>query len=426
MSANNFEIIGTYAQNYLDTVLVHESVYGQFLQANKNIDESFYEKGWVKLLSILVDGYGFYRITNEERVIVTANSEEYADYNGNVASDNRAGYPIGGVSAKWTLYKIRFDRAIQFKFDEVDLTLSGLNRMVGPTLDEFYRTKHVPERDAIFTSIIADCTNTSLGNRVLETPTANDALSKLLAGEKWLFQHGVNATDTVILMRWDFYQLLLESNQFTRFFTVRDYKVNDELSLSINYFNGKPIFLVSDDRFFTDVALTKNGYTTSELSRYINFMFVSKEHLYPIERLNRLSLYDNSVIYTFDGMIADLHTWFDLIIPMNKRVSIYASISNELIGGNNMEVAVSSTQGTESGTTIINGVYTEPKGLNYSKIYVKTTAFGDVGTTQSGGTIVELGSQFTPSANALYVAITDANGVIIAKSSEAVALAVAE
>ena len=153
MTGNLFEVVGKFSQNYLDTVLVHESVYAKFLPDNRNLDDSFYEVGWVKLLSPLTSGYGFYRITNEQKVVVSANAELYADYNGNVAADNRAGYPIGSISAKWTLYKIRFDRAIQFKLDEIDLNLAGLQRMVAPILDEFYRTKAIPEKDEIITVV---------------------------------------------------------------------------------------------------------------------------------------------------------------------------------------------------------------------------------------------------------------------------------
>lgn len=425
MTGNNFEVIGTYAENYLDEVLVHDSVYGKFLTRNRGIDENFYERGWVKLLSVLVDGLAFYRITNEQNVVVSANSEEYADYNGNVAEGNRAGYRVGGVSAKWTLYRVRFDRATQIKLDEVDLSLAGLNRMVAPVLDEFYRVRVVPEIDATYTSIIADCTNASLGNRVLEAPTSANAVSKLLLGEKWAFEHGVSADNTVILMGWDFYQLLLESSQWTRFFTVNEFKVSDEVKLSVNYFNGKPIFLVPSDRFFTDVALTQNGYTTSALSKKINFMFVAKEYLYPITRINKMRTYDDSVITNFDGLIINFHLWHDLIVPMNKRVGVYASIDTNLIGADKMEIAVSSTAGVETGTTILTGVYSEPKGLNYSKIYYKTTAFGDVGTSEIGGTLVELQSPFTPTNAKGFFCITDASGIIIAVSDE-VDLEVAE
>ena len=430
LTANDFQVIGKYELNYLDDVLVHKSVYG-FLERNRGLEPAFNEVGWVKLLTILVDGLGFYRITNESNVIATASSEGYADYNGNVAEDNRAGYPIKGVSSKWTLYRIRFDRATQLKFDDVDLTLAGLTRMVGPTLDEFFRVQVVPERDAVYTSIIADCTNTSLGNRVAETIASGTAYSQLLAGEKWLFNHGVSAADTVILMSFDCYQTLLLSTQVQRFIGVQNYAFGrdsegKEVVLSIPSFNGKPIILLPNDRDFTDVKLTNNGYTTSSLSRKINFMFVSKDYLYPIDRINKLSMYGNDVIYTFDGIIANFHLWYDLIVPVQKRVAIYASVAESLIGEDKLEVAISSVAGPESGETIINAIYTEPKGLNYAKVYVKTTDFGAIGTTQAGGTLVEVGSPFTPADDDLYVAITDASGVILAKSPSAIKVVVAE
>ena len=425
MTGNNFEIVGRFAQNYLDEVLVHESVYAKFLPDNRNLDDSFYEVGWVKLLSVLLDGYGFYRITNEQKVVVNANAELYADYNGNVAADNRAGYPIGGISAKWTLYKVRFDRAIQFKLDEIDLNLAGLQRMVAPILDEFYRTKAIPEKDEIITSVLADCTNTSLGNRVLESVTYANAITKLLAGEGWLFNHGVSKNNMAIVMRWSTYNALMTSSEVTRYIR-NDVFERDRLNLSIPFFNGTPIFLLPDDRAFTDAALTNNGYTTSALSRYVNFMFVPIDYIYPIVRLNRMRTYDNSVITNFDGYIFNLHTWLDCIVPVNKRVGVYASLDENLIGADDLEVSISSVAGKTSGTTIIDAIFTAPAGLNYSKVYVKATAFGDVGETQSSGTLVEVGSEFIPADDDLYVCVTDSSGVIIAKSASTVKVVIAD
>lgn len=427
MTGNNFEVIGKFAENYLDTVLVHESVYAKFLPDNRGLNEDFYERGWVKLLSVLVDGFGFYRITNEANVVVTANAELYADYNGNVAENNRAGYPIGGVSAKWTLYRVRFDRAIQFKLDEIDLSLAGLTRMVGPVIDEFYRVKAIPEKDAIITSVLADCTSTSLGNRVLEAPTAANIVDKLFAGEKWLFNHGVSKNNTAIVMRYEEYNLLRSSSQVTRYLNVGEFK-RDGLDFRIEYFNGLPIFLLPDDRAFTDVALTNNGYTTSATSRYVNFLFVPIDYIYPIVRLNKMRTYDNSVITSFDGLIVNLHMWHDVIVPQAKRVGIYASIdSTALIGANKIEVAVSSKAGETSGTTVLTAVYTEPfAGLNYAKIYVKTTSMGSVGETEDGGTLVGIDSPFVAADDDLYVALCDANGVILAQSSSTIKFEVAE
>lgn len=418
-TGNDFEVIGKYSENYLDEVLVHDSVYGKFLAKNRGVNEDFYERGWVKLLSVLVDGFGFYRITNEFNVIATANTELYADYNGNVAEANRAGYKIGGVSAKWTLYRVRFDRAIQFKLDEVDLSLSGLNRMLGPVLDEFYRTRAVPEIDATYTSIIADCTNVSLGNRKLETLTTSNIVEKLLDGEGWLFQHGIQGKDAVIVMRWSVYNALTRSSDIVRYLSVGEYEPRKDLSLHVNFFNGHPIFLIPDDRAFTDVALTDNGYTTSALSRYINFMYVSPEYLYPIMRINRMRTYDESVITTFDGLIVNFHLWHDLIVPMNKRVGLYVSCAESLIGADHNVISVSTIGGEEEGTTMVDFISSEPKGLNYQKVYFKSTSFGDVGSTEIGGTLVEVGSPFNAGedVSAGYFVITDFNGVIIAKSA---------
>ena len=430
MSTGNFAIdIGKYGLRYLDKILIHKSVYSKFLVDNRQADLDFSELGWVKLMNILTDKLGFYNSTNSFNEVVTANADYYSDYNGNVAEGDRAGFPIGGVTSQWKLYKIRFVRGRQFKFDAIQLQKSGLEKFVPAVIDDFYRTAVVPERDAVFTSIIADCTNTSLGNRVLEAPTTANAVSKLVAGENYLFQFGVDAEEVVILMSFSFYALLMTSEQWVRYFVVKDVSLKDkdgaDVNIQVTYFNGKPIFKVPDDRFYTDVALTDNGYTTSALSRKINFMYITKENLYPIKRLDTMRVYDESVITSFAGYIFNFLLWYDLIIPANKRGAIYCSIDTELIGANKNEVFISSIAGEEEGTTIVNALFTEPKAMNYQKIYYKTTSFGDVGTTEVGGTLIEIGSPFTPTNAKGYFCITDNSGNILAVSKE-VDLVVAE
>ena len=135
--------------------------------------------------------------------------------------------------------------------------------------------------------------------------------------------------------------------------------------------------------------------------------------------------YDDSVITNFDGLIINFHLWHDLIVPMNKRESVYASVDTNLIGAEHNVLYVSSTAGVETGTTIIDNLQTSPRGLNYAKVYCKSTDIGTVGETVVGATLIEVGSPFIPSATTMYFGICDASGVLIAKSG-AVALEIAE
>lgn len=420
---NNLLEIGKYLTTLYDDVLVHSSKYN-FVEKNRGLDTEFQEIGWVKVPTILVDKLGFYRFTNEENVIVTANVDVYADYNGNIAEGNRAGYPIGGVAVKWTLYRIRFDRARQQKFDRVDFATAGGEKLIAKSAEDFYRTAVIPEKDAVYTSIILDCANTSLGNKAIEAVNASNIVGKLIDAESWEFDHGVAEESQVILLSRRAYILLIQSPLWINYRGIGKFAFSNgdkEIELNIETFNGKPIVVLPKDRNFSDVKLTANGYTTSATSRELNFAIVSKEFLYPVDRLENVKMYDDSVVTGFDGFLANYHFWYDLIIPVMKRVGIYVSLNNELLGEDDLEVAVSTIAGESEGTSIVEAVYTQPAGIKWAKLYVKTTAFGDIGTTESEGTLVEVGSPFVPAAANLYVCVTDINGVILAKSTSTVA-----
>lgn len=430
MDGNYIEQVGIYSRNYVDDVLIRDSVYN-VLEVNKELDPDFQEVGWVKLLTPLVSGLSFYRVVNNGRMVVNAGTANYADYNGNVAADNRAGYSIGAISAKWTLYQIRFDRATQLKFDQKDLTTGGLERMLGGILRTFSKVAK-RERDAVYSSILADCTNTGLGNRVIETDlTAENIYQRILAGKAWLYNHDAETEDMIAFVSIEVANMLSTSPLLTRFLNVEKINVGQtrdgkDVELTVRTLDGIPFIAVPEDRFFTDVALTENGYDLSATSRVINYIMVSKEFLYPITRLNTLRVYDDTVITSFDGMLANFHMWYDLIVPMMKRVALYCSVGNLKSAGSFNSVAISSTKGPNSGQTVVQAVYTKPAGMAFAKVYAKTTAFGDIGTTQAGGTLIEVGSPFTPAATSLYFAVVDFAGNILAKSAEALAVEVAD
>lgn len=425
MIGNDLEQIGQFNDRYLDRKLNQRSTYAKFLTRNRGVDEGFYEYGWVKLLDVLTGQLADYQVTNSLNHLATASNDvDYQDYNGNVAVGDRAGYKTNGWVSRWTLYRVRFDRCTSFKLDIMDLKRTGIENMVGPILDEFYANAVIPEMDLVYSSIIADCTSENFGNRVVSAATADNALQKLLDAETHMFEKGVDSSNTAIVMSRNFYNMLLNSKDWTKFFYTQPKTFGegiDEVTLRITYFNDKPIFLIQKERFYTDaLILAEGGWAPSATSRYINFLMVDIGTLYPIIRLNKLRTYDDSVINDYDGIKINLHLWYDLIITKNKKIGVYADVSNESVSDTVVAVSVLAKPGAESGQTVIEAISTSPIGLMYNKVYVKTTAFGEVGTAQSGGTLVAEGSPFVPADDQLYVALTDFNGNIVAKTSVAV------
>ena len=132
--ANSIARIEKYMQNAIDTVFAVESKTRILENGSKFIDVNFKEAGYVKVMSILMDGLSdYYRVNNG---LGSSN-------NGYSAYPTLDGYKVGDAQATWELFQLRYDRGKQFRIDNMDNEeTAGL--MIGNLLTEFLRTKVVP------------------------------------------------------------------------------------------------------------------------------------------------------------------------------------------------------------------------------------------------------------------------------------------
>lgn len=425
-TGNYAEAISRFVTTFSDDILVHELT-SAVLEKDNDLQKEFVLPGWIKLPTVLTDKLGFYVPSNDLLAVASSNVNLYADYNGNVAANNRAGYPIKGASISWRLYQVRFNRGAQFKIDLFTDWTSG-QVLTAKVVREFYRTAVVPEMDATRYSIIASATSTQLGNRVIAALDKDSVVAAIDAGVETLYENGADERSLILFVSPQIETALKQASNFYRTFTLADRDLvvgydgeGKAVVTKIKEYNGIPIIRVPSDRFFTDVALTENGYASTATSRKINFLLVHADYAYAIRLLQSLKTFAPEVVQDYDGWKINYHLWHDLLIPQFKKVAFYAHLANSLMGANATEVMVDSHEGEQVGQSVIDGIFTEPKALNFAKVYVKETAFGDIGTTQASGTLVEVGSPFTPAASSLYVAVTDNAGTILAKSSAAVA-----
>lgn len=432
ITGNFADAIARFIPKLSDDVLVHKLTSAPLELQDNEFAREFVMPGWIKIPTVLTDKLGFYVPSNDLLAVANSNVNLYADYNGNVAANNRAGYPIKGASVSWQLYQVRFNRAAQFKIDLFTDWTSG-QVLTAKAVEQFYRTAVIPEIDATRYSIIASATNTQLGNRKLENLDKDTVVAALDEAVEKVFELGADEESLILFVSPQMETALKQASNFYRTFQLADRNLvvgydgeGKAVYTKVKEYNGIPIIRVPSDRFFSDAVLNENGFTTSATSRKINFLLVHADYAYAVRLLSSLKTFAPEVVQDYDGWKINYHLWHDMIIPQHKKVAFYASLANSLLGADKTEVIVENEAGKASGTSIITGIFSEPKALNYAKIYVKTTEFGDIGTVEDGGTLVEVGSQFTPAAADLYVVLCDNAGTILAKSSSTVNFAIAE
>ena len=393
-------------QEAIDTVLTQEAKTNVLVNGSKFIDLNFKETGYVKVMSLLMDGLSdYYRVNNG----LGSASNGYSTYPSN------DGYKVGDTSAKWELFQLEYDRGRQFRVDNMDNEeTAGL--VIGNLLAEFLRTKVVPEVDAVRFSKMAKKCNVALGNLVSETINANQIIGRFNSAFEWLFEHGVPEEEQVIFVSPNVMTLIRNTTELYKRLTQDEYR-NSDVTFTIEKYEGRQIIEVPSNRFFTGVVTTDNGYMPSANSYVINFMIASKKAVVPVVKLEKSKIWTPEQVQDFDGYKVNFRMYHDIIIPKNKVPAIYTSVSAVAGTSKPNLLSVALTKVT-SGYTL-DAYYTTPVGL-MGTVVRSATAFtlGNKYTTSSSVVAVGEGDTFTKFASetAQYFALLDGSGKCIAIS----------
>lgn len=398
----------------LDTVLATESKTALLENGSKWIDLDFKEVGYVRIMSLLMDGLSdYYRADHN-----TGNGG-YSNYNGVGHND---GYKVGDLNARWEIYPLRFDRGRQFQVDNMDNEeTAGL--IIANLLKEFLRTKVVPEIDAIRFSTIAENAFASLGNLVTEAPVttkgnASEITHLFNKAFEWGVEHGVPEEDQILFVSPATWTIIANTEEIYKTLTQTDYKSERGVDFHMSAYMGRPIVVVPSDRFYSNVVLNQNGYGPGAGSVVFNYIVASKRGCVPIVKLESTKIFGPEVVQDFDGYKCNVRIYHDLIIPKNKVPAFYVSVSSTAAStkANTLSVALADN-GDHSNYKVVN-YFTLPAGINGTLKY-NSSAY-TVGSSGSAGTAVAIGGLVPEGASSgavtYFAIVDDRTGLVLAAS----------
>lgn len=416
--ANSFSTIQKYLTKAFDTVMATESTTAVLEGGSKFIDVNFQEAGYVKILDFMMDGLSDYYRANS----TTADSGRT---NYNASGVHGDGYRIGNVHAKWQIYELKHDRGKQFQVDEMDNEeMAGM--VLANLLSEFMRTHVVPEVDATRFSTIASNAYTSLGNKVVETPNATkgDASEITHCWNKafeWLKEHEVPEKDQVIFISPAIETLIQNTGEIYKTLTQTDYVSERGVTFKFKAYNGRPLIVVPSDRFFDKIAFGDNGFSPAANSKVINYIVCSVKAVLPIVKLQKSKIFGPDVVQNFDGYKVNFRMYHDVIIPKNKVIASYVSMSTVDATTKSSLLSVALTKEAAANTYKLVGAYSQPAGMLGKVIWSKTAL--TVGTTANSTQlqkVIEEGENFTVTAGDTkeFFGLVDNSNTIIAASAE--------
>lgn len=436
---NSFEIITKYLPQAVDKYFFEDAKTAILEKGTKFIDVNFAETGYVKIANILLDALGDYYQTqqNSENFVSPGSARpsdpaNYAAYAGNIGSGERDGFPIGGVSLKWEIFRLQWVRGRQLRIDYIaNEETAGV--VIGNAVEEFNRTKVIPEVDATRFSYMAGYASASLGNLKTEaeaTLGANAVIAAFNEAFAWLSEHEVPADSQIIFVNPTIMRFIRSTNELSRFLTQENYRSDAGIDFTVEKYGERPIIEVPSNRFFTDVLLTQNGYRATSTSKIINYMVVSTKAVLPLRKLEWSKVYDENLsgLAGFHGYLINYLLYHGMVIPKNKVPGLYISVSDKDATTKVNTLAIDTMAGNTVNGWMLRRYFTNPAGLRGTVVY-RAAAFtlgADVDLTQAVaeasvdsthfGIVTEGVEIVSASATSYYFALVDMYGKVVATS----------
>lgn len=380
--ANAIELITKYGTEAWDSVYRTTSKFSLFIPNSKQLIVDSADWKTVKVAKVNFGGLGWYGRANEG-----FKSGNYHDINVN---GQGYGYPVTDTSLTWETFTLSQDRAAQLRIEQASNDETA-KLSLAAAIKDFAVQEIIPETDAYGFSKLASYTSIAFGNQITTTPTTDNVLQQLDDAFEWHAEHEVPEDNQVIFVNPHTFNILVHSKELTRFIEPTSLGLRADLKFEVGSYQGRPVISVPSNRFFTNIVLTNNGYSQGPDSRLINFMVVSKDAVYDIVRYQIKKVFSPDVVQDFDGYKIDNRVYYDVFVPDNKRVAVYANVATaaQTIPSLNSAKGVSVASATANSSDI-SAIALTPASIYASAIFLDTTgsapAVGDtVNTTTYPG-----------------------------------------
>ncbi len=251
------------------------------------------------------------------------------EFQGLADYDRNTGFSRGAIRVANTSYKMTMDRARSLQIDREDMDESGIASLAGKILGEYVRTKVIPECDAYVLSKLAGLAkgrnNTVEAN--LEKPY--ETLIKLIQNVQSVVGYDeelVAFVDSIM------YAQLQNSDEFSRFITVNDFK-QGEVNLKVNSINGVAIIPVVNERMKTAynfVANEAGGFEPAANAKEILMLVCPKKGAHLVKKTENMRIFSPEQNLDADAYKFDYRIYYDVFVKKSGLDAIWASFSPEI------------------------------------------------------------------------------------------------
>ena len=193
---------------------------------------------------------------------------------------------------------------------------------------------------------------------------------------------------------------------------------------------GREIVAVPARRFRTNIQLTANGFGwDSTKSKNIDFIVCAKSAVYHVVKYDKIRVFDPKLVQDFDGYKVNVRVYHDCFVPDNKRIAVYAHVSEGAAKANDIKFLSNLVLGDTSADLTLSNIANIPGDILVDGYFLSTTD-ADVGANIPAGATaigayvpVTSARPASSGSDATYHLYGGRGGKIILKAGETITVA---
>lgn len=226
-----------------------------------------------------------------------------------------AGFTAGDLTLAYETVTLDWDRGTSFTIDRVDDADAAMVASAN-LMDEFFRTKLVPEVDAVRFAAYAGAA-ISAGNSASGSLDASTIIDAIDAGESSIGQ-AHDPADAILFISWDAYAALKQA-------AAPRFQPDGDRERNIERFDGMRVVKVPTARFGATVAKdTTNGGVS--VSNAINFLMVVPEAVQQVKKFELPKIFTPDENQTMDAWLFQIRLHHGMWVLDQKVDGVYAHV----------------------------------------------------------------------------------------------------
>ena len=242
------------------------------------------------------------------------------------AYNRQTGFVDGNVTFSYQTHTFSQDRGRKFIVDRMD-DVETIRSAFAALTSQFMRVHVAPEVDAYRFATLAGAAGNTATEATLSETTALEAID---LGVSVMADAEVPTENLAIFVTPEIMRYLKQSDLITRYYMTN--VGTRMLNREIETLDGKPVIVVPQARFYTNITIYDGTTSGQEAGGYIknattgrdiNFMIVDVDSMLGIKKLANPRIFSPDEYQDADAYAYDFRLYHDIFVPTNKANGIY-------------------------------------------------------------------------------------------------------